>query len=158
MEKYEIKHVFVTSNVVVPTLTETGEYTVYLPTVLKDVYQIEILQATYFLQSASVGIYLDIQELRNPVFSMTASGASNLNSITGSTFAVLPGSSSSSSYINYNSTSNYPIIINYSYPLQKIDRFTVKWTDLSGNRLTMGTKDNSVLLKIYTLRKNAGPR
>ena len=155
METYEIKHVFVTSNNV-PGITNTSEYTVYLPNFIKDVVRVDVLSAVYWSPTFSMGTYLDIEELRNPITSITASGTANLNSVTSSAFVVLP--SAVTGYGTYNSGTNYPISINYPYPLQKLDRLTVKWTDVNGTLVNMGARDNSFLLKVYTLRKNMGPR
>ena len=156
METYEIKHVFVTSNNV-PGITNTSEYTVYLPNFIKDVVRVDVLSAVYWTPILSMGTYLDIEELRNPITSITASGTANLNSVTSSAFAILPGAIGQvPGYGLYNTGINYPISINYPYPLQKLDRLTVKWTDVNGALVDMGTNDNSFLLKVYTLRKNMG--
>jgi hypothetical protein len=155
METYEIKHVFVTSNNV-PGITNTSEYTVYLPNFIKDIVRVEVLSATYWTPKVSAGTYLDIEELRNPVAVLTASGTASLQSVSSSAFAVLPGGQVTG-YSNYNSGTNYPFVVNYPYPLQKLDRLTVRWTDVNGTLMSMGTKDNSFLLKVYTLRQNLGP-
>ena len=159
METYETKHVFVTSNNV-PGITNTSEYTVYLPNFIKDIVRVEVLSATYWVPKVSVGTYLDIEELRNPVAILTASGTASLQSVSSSAFAVLPGANSpfTAGYGNYYSDAYYPIVINYPYPLQKLDRLTVRWTDVSGALMNMGTNDNSFLLKVYTLRQNLGAR
>jgi hypothetical protein len=154
----EIKHVFVTSNVL-PAGTSSNAYTVFLPNFVKDVYRVEVLYAAYWTPFVgSTAVYLDIEELRSPVCSVTATAnATTSASITSSTFAVLPGPvyASSSDYTTYNVSINYPIVVDYPYPIQKLDRLTVQWTDQTGRRIDMGTHENSVMLRFYTLRRNA---
>jgi len=135
---------------------------VYLPNFIKDIVRVEVLSATYWTPKVSAGTYLDIEELRNPVAVLTASGTASLQSVSSSAFAVLPGAFPfngpfTASYGNYYSDAYYPIVVNYPYPLQKLDRLTIRWTDVSGALMNMGTNDNSFLLKVYTLRQNLGP-
>lgn len=156
----EVKNVFITSNVL-PSGTSSNAYTVYLPNFIKDVYRVEVLYAAYWTgNNISTAVYLDIEELRSPVCTITATAnAMTSTSLTASTFAVLPGPVylySQPNYTTYNTSICYPIIVDYPYPIQKLDRLTVQWTDQTGQRIDMGTYENSVLLRVHTLRRNIG--
>jgi hypothetical protein len=147
MEAYEIKNVFVTSNVL--SVTNANTYTVYLPNFIKDVHRVEVSYAAYYSSATTTAVYLDIEELRSPVYTITAS-ANTLSSISTSAFAVLPAGSGRTLF---NSNSNYPIAIDYPYPIQKLDRLTIKWTDQSGILIPM-SGETAFLLRVFTLRKN----
>ena len=155
----EVKHVFITSNVL-PGGTPTNAYTVYLPNFIKDVYRVEVLYAAYYTPAnGQTALYLDIEELRSPVSAITAeANALSSSHLSVSSFAVLPGPlyQASPNFTVYNSATNYPIVVDYPYPIQRLDRLTVQWTDLNGQRLAMGTNENSVLLRVHTLRRNMG--
>ena len=154
----EVKHVLITSNVL-PGGTSTNSYTVYLPNFIKDVYRVEVLYAAYYTPTiGQTAVYLDIEELRSPVSVITAEASVTSSSLAVSTFAVLPGPvyASSSNFTVFNAAINYPIVVDYPYPIPRLDRLTVQWTDLNGQRIDMGTNENSVLLRIHTFRRNMG--
>jgi hypothetical protein len=150
----ESKNVFVTSNVLPnPNLSS---YTVFLPNFLKDVYKVELLSASYTAGSVGQDVYLDVEELRSPVFNMTATATVHSPTVSSSAFAVLTGMKTvTGSLINWSSAANYPVTVEYPYPIQRVDRFTVQWTDNEGRPLTL-TGESSFLLRVHTLRKNMG--
>jgi hypothetical protein len=157
----EVKNVFITSNIL-PS-RNANAYTVYIPNVIKDIYRVEVTYATYNLPVSTPFVYLDIQELRSPLFNMTAiaNPSSYTSSITASqnlsesAFAVLPGGSSGQTF--YNNASNYSIVVDYPFPIQKLDRLTVSWHSEAGPVPFPLDSETAVLLKMYTLRKNMGP-
>jgi hypothetical protein len=151
----ESKNVFVTSSVL--SNPSANSFTVFLPNFLKDVYKVELLSASYTAGSVAQHVYLDVEELRSPVFNMTATATVNSPTVSSSAFAVLTGMKTvTGSLINWSSAANYPVTVDYPYPIQRVDRFTVHWTDNKGSPLTL-TGESSFLLRVHTLRKNMGP-
>ena len=158
----EVKNVFITSNVL--TSRSANAYTVYIPNVIKDIHRVEVTYATYNLPVQTPFVYLDIQELRSPLFNMTAianpssytsSGVTTSQNLAESAFAVLPGGLSGQTF--YNNASNYSIVVDYPFPIQKLDRLTVSWHSEAGPIPFPPDSETAVLLKLYTLRKNMGP-
>ena len=139
-------NVFVTSNVLPnPNLSS---YTVFLPNFLKEVYRVELLSASYTAASVKQDVYLDVEELRSPVYNMTATATVNSPAMSASAFAVLTGMKTvTGSLINWSSSANYPVTVDYPYPIQRVDRLTVQWTDNEGRPLTM-TGESSFLLRV----------
>jgi hypothetical protein len=150
MQAYEIKNVFVTSSVL--SVPSANAYTVFLPNYVKDVHRVELLYARYTSSSSYKDVYLDVEELRSPVFNMNATSAVASSSPPTSAFAVLGDMASGS----FTSQKNYPVIVDYPFPLQKLDRLTVSWTDNKGLPLAF-TGESSFMIRMYTLRRNMGP-
>jgi len=97
---------------------------------------------------------LDIEELRSTsVFTGTAStcyGSTGFNP-----FAVIPVDVYSGNYVNYTKNSGFDFSIEYPYPIQLIDRLTIRWNDRDGKRVDFsGVDSNFVILRLYTTRKN----
>lgn len=148
MQSYETKNVFVTSSVL--SVPSANSYTVFLPNMLKDVHRVDLLSATYNGVVTAGPVYLDVEELRSPVLNMSATANVASPSIIQSTFAVLSGmTSQGTSLMRFTSGSHYPVVVNYPYPIQRVDRFTVRWTDNKGKSLDF-TGESSFLLRVHT--------
>ena len=51
--------------------------------------------------------------------------------------------------------SDYDMSIEYTNPIRKLERLTVKWVDKNGQLLNFnGLNDNSFILRFHTLRQN----
>lgn len=127
------------------------------------------------------GIFLDIQELRTPYnectplgspFSALNNGANptppnptvppfqnipsgSFNNTANRSFGLIPMDVISGSIKRFKRENDFDSQVHYPYPLQKIDRLTISWTDKNGNLLSFnGAEDNSFILRFYTLRKN----
>lgn len=98
------------------------------------------------------GVFLDIEELRTTqnedamtITSNTYSGQNIRN-----TFGYMPMDVNPGSIKRFKKTSDYDFTVNYSYPIPKIDRLTVRWLDKQGKSLVFnGIDDNSFLLRFY---------
>ena len=118
------------------------------------------------------GIFLDIQELRTmynectptgfPFSNMnnsnalvTNQGSLTFNSTANRSFGMIPMDVSSGCIKRFKKSADFDSQIDYPYPLQKIDRLTVSWTDKTGTLLSFnGAEDNAMILRFHTLRKN----
>ena len=118
------------------------------------------------------GVFLDIQELRtmynectprgSPFANMNNSNSSVINqtsSIFNSTasrsFGMIPMDVSSGCIKRFKKQADFESQVDYTYPIQKLDRLTVSWTDKYGNLLNFnGAEDNAFILRFHTLRKN----
>ena len=102
-------------------------------------------------------IFLDIKELRTPfnedtkaIVGDTYSGQNMSRS-----FGMIPMDVISGSIKRFKKTSDYDFVIDYPYPIQKLDRVTVEWVNRNGQRLSFnGAENNSFLLRLHTLRNN----
>ena len=102
-------------------------------------------------------VFLDIKELRTPF-------NEDCKAITGNTypgdnmsrsFGMIPMDVLSGAIKRFKKETDFDFVIDYPYPIQKLDRVTVEWVDRKGQRLSFnGTEDNSILLRLHTLRKN----
>jgi len=118
------------------------------------------------------GIFLDIQELRSmynectptgyPVSSLNNSNAAVLNQLSDGrfstanrSFGMIPIDVSSGGMKRFKQETDYNLYIDYTYPIQKIDRLTVTWVDRNGNPVNFNGADiNTFILRFHTLRKN----
>lgn len=99
-------------------------------------------------------ILLDIQELRSPVM-FSAVSSSCYNSGGFNPFAIIPVDVISGSYISFKKGSTFDFDIEYPYPIEKIDRLTIRWTDINNKLLNFnGLDDNYFILRLHTTRKN----
>ena len=98
------------------------------------------------------GVFLDIEELRTTqnedamtITSNTYSGQNIRN-----TFGYMPMDVNPGSIKRFKKMSDYDFVVDYSYPIPKIDRLTVRWLDKQGRSLVFnGIDDNSFLLRFY---------
>ena len=121
------------------------------------------------------GIFLDIQELRTTYNECTPQGApysnmnnaapptppvmntqsGNFNSTANRSFGLIPMDVISGTIKRFKKENDFDNQVHYPYPIQKLDRLTISWTDKNGNLLSFnGAEDNSFILRFYTLRKN----
>ena len=104
------------------------------------------------------GVFLDIQELRT-MYNECAPRGSPLGTTNNNTanrsFGMIPMDVSSGTIKRYTKGSEFDSQIDYTYPIQKLDRLTISWTDKTGKLLNFnGAEDNSMILRFHTLRKN----
>lgn len=104
------------------------------------------------------GVFLDIHELRTNFNECAAFGRpfSDSSSLTASrSFGFIPMNVASSCIKVFTPGTDFENKVDYVYPIQKLDRLTIRWTDKSGQLLNFnGMNDNSIILKFHTLRKN----
>jgi hypothetical protein len=99
-------------------------------------------------------ILLDIQELRSPnMYTGISSECYNSNGL--NPFAIIPVDVISGSYITYKKGSTFDFDIEYPYPIERLDRLTVRWTDINNKLVDFnGLNDNYFVLRLHTTRKN----
>lgn len=106
------------------------------------------------------GIFLDIQELRNfnneDAQAMTAQTPGYFQTYSGSntsrTFGMIPLDVSSGNIKMFKKNTDYDLNVEFPYPIQKIDRLTIQWTDVNGNVVSFnGLDDNSFLLRFHII-------
>jgi hypothetical protein len=103
-------------------------------------------------------VFLDIQELRTIYNNCTPQGdplnTTNNNTSTRS-FGLIPMDVSSGCIKHFKKSGDFNSEVDYPYPIMKLDRLTISWTDKNGNLLSFnGAEDNSFILRFHTLRKN----
>jgi len=104
------------------------------------------------------GVFLDIQELRT-MFNECAPQGNPLgttnNNTANRTFGMIPMDVISGTIKRFRKMNDFDSQVEYMYPIQKIDRLTISWTDKNGKLLSFnGAEDNSFTLRFHTLRKN----
>jgi hypothetical protein len=121
----------------------------------------------YWIKSSQVvtmspidGVFLDIQELRNntneDAQALVSSGSQNYATVSGSTasrtFGIIPLDVPSGTIKWFKKYTDYDLTVEFPYPIQRLDRLTVRWTDIDGNLLSFnGLEDNSFVLRFHTL-------
>jgi hypothetical protein len=112
--------------------------------------------------NANNGVFLDIQELRTTINECAPQGAplgTTDNNTANRSFGIIPMDVCSGNIKHFKKSSDYDSQVEYPYPIQKLDRLTVNWTDKNGNLLKFnGAEDNCFMLRFHTLRKNMGGR
>jgi hypothetical protein len=103
-------------------------------------------------------IFLDIQELRT-MFNECAPQGSPIGTTNNNTanrsFGMIPMDVISGTIKRFRKMNEFDSQVDYLYPIQKLDRLTVNWTDKNGRLLNFnGAEDNSFTLRFHTLRKN----
>jgi hypothetical protein len=103
-------------------------------------------------------VFLDIQELRTMYNECAPQGAplgTTNNNTANRAFGMIPMDVVSGTIKRFRKMNDFDSQVDYTYPLQKIDRLTISWTDKNGNLLSFnGAEDNSFTLRFHTLRKN----
>ena len=103
-------------------------------------------------------VFLDIQELRTMYNECAPQGAplgTTNNNTANRAFGMIPMDVVSGTIKRFRKMNDFDSQVDYTYPLQKIDRLTISWTDKNGNILSFnGAEDNSFTLRFHTLRKN----
>lgn len=112
----------------------------------------------YFVKSTTIadlqpdqGIFLDIEELRS-IYNEDASrdGLSMRR-----TFGIIPMDVNGGQIKNFKKTTDYDMVVDYSYPIRKLDRLSISWVNRLGLPVNFnGKNDNSFLLRLHTLRTN----
>jgi len=121
----------------------------------------------YWIKSSQVvtmspidGVFLDIQELRNntneDAQALVSSGSQNYATVSGSTasrtFGIIPLDVASGTIKWFKKYTDYDLTVDFPYPIQRLDRLTIQWTDINGNILSFnGLEDNSFILRFHTL-------
>lgn len=112
----------------------------------------------YFVKSTTIadlqpdqGIFLDIEELRT----LYNEDASRDGQSMRRTFGIIPMDVNGGQIKNFKKTSDYDMVVDYSYPIRKLDRLTINWVNRLGLPVNFnGKNDNSFLLRLHTLRTN----
>jgi hypothetical protein len=103
-------------------------------------------------------VFLDIQELRTIYNSCTTQGSpldTTNNNTANRSFGLIPMDVCSGSIKHFKKSSDFNSEVDYPYPIMKLDRLTISWTDKNGTLLSFnGAEDNSFILRFHTLRKN----
>jgi hypothetical protein len=103
-------------------------------------------------------VFLDIQELRTMYNECAPQGAplgTTNNNTANRAFGMIPMDVVSGTIKRFRKMNDFDSQVEYTYPLQKIDRLTISWTDKTGKLLSFnGAEDNSFTLRFHTLRKN----
>ena len=103
---------------------------------------------------------MDIEELRTPLNEEAVGlDGGTLGTFSGQvmtrSFGLIPLDVPSGSIKNFKKYSDYDLCVNYPYPIEKLDRLTVKWVDVNGQLVNFnGLEDNSFILRLHTTRKN----
>ena len=124
-----------------------------------------VYQNKYYIKSQFVvemnvnnSVFLDIQELRTIYNNCTPQGSpldTTNNNTANRSFGLIPMDVCSGSIKHFRKTSDFNSEVDYPYPIMKLDRLTISWTDKNGTLLSFnGAEDNSFILRFHTLRKN----
>ena len=105
------------------------------------------------------GIFLDIQELRTnfnqAAVSLVGSKGTYSGATVSRTFGLIPMDVQSGTIKRFKKTSDYDFEVKYPYPIQRLDRLTISWTDKNGVPVNFnGLNDNSFILRLHTERKS----
>lgn len=130
-----------------------------------DVYQDH---STYrnkeFIKSSKVfslnpndAVFLDIQELRTVCNEDAHSISGSTGTYSGQnmtrSFGLIPVDVGSGGIVHFNKGTNYDLMISYPYPIQKIERLTIRWINKYGQTLNFnGLEDNSFLLRFHSIK------
>jgi hypothetical protein len=103
-------------------------------------------------------VFLDIQELRTIYNSCTPQGNpldTTNNNTANRSFGLIPMDVVSGSIKHFKKSTDFNSEVDYPYPIMKLDRLTISWTDKNGTLLSFnGAEDNCIILRFHTLRKN----
>lgn len=103
-------------------------------------------------------VFLDIQELRTIYNSCTPQGNpldTTNNNTANRSFGLIPMDVSSGCIKHFKKSNDFNSEVDYPYPIMKLDRLTISWTDKNGTLLSFnGAEDNCIILRFHTLRKN----
>ena len=105
------------------------------------------------------GIFLDIEELRT-IFNEAAMPTNTNSNFFSSqniarSFGQIPMDVSRGEVKKFKKSTDFDLAICYPQIINKIDRLTVRWTDIHNRLLNFnGLNDNSFILRFHTLRRN----
>jgi hypothetical protein len=103
------------------------------------------------------GVFLDIEELRSIFNECAPMGQPNYQSSKNASrsFGMIPLDVNSGCIKKFKKCTDYDAKIDYMYPIRKLDRLTIRWTDKHNNLLNFnGYEDNTFILRLHTLRQN----
>lgn len=144
---YNSTNVAVQTSLVVPLYSDNTTYNTF-----------EFIKSTKVVSlNPAEGIFLDIPELRTicnddanqivPGSSGTTSGQS-----VSRTFGIIPMDVSSGIIKRFKKNTEYDSEVEFPYPIQKLDRLTVNWIDITGQLVNFnGLNDNSFLLRFHVI-------
>lgn len=112
----------------------------------------------HFVKSSTIadlqpdqGIFLDVEEFRT----LYNEDASRDGQSMRRTFGIIPMDVNGGQIKNFKKTSDYDMVVDYTYPIRKLDRLTINWVNRLGLPVNFnGKNDNSFLLRLHTLRTN----
>ena len=109
--------------------------------------------------SVAEGLFLDVEELRTICNENADKLTSNLGTTSGQTpsrsLGIIPLDVSSGSVKKFKKATDYDLEVSYPYPIQKLNKLTVKWLDKNGQTVDFrGYDDNSFLLRFHVIPEN----
>ena len=105
------------------------------------------------------GVFLDVEELQTICNENADKLAAGLDTTSGQTpsrsLGIIPLDVVSGSVKKFKKATDYDLEVSYPYPIQKINKLTVKWLDKSGQVVSFGgSDDNSFLLRFHVIPEN----
>lgn len=109
--------------------------------------------------SVAEGLFLDIEELRTICNENADKLATGLDTTSGQTpsrsLGIIPLDVVSGSVKKFKKSTDYDLEVSYPYPIQKVNKLTVKWLDKTGQTVSFGgSDDNSFLLRFHVIPEN----
>jgi hypothetical protein len=105
------------------------------------------------------GLFLDVEELRTICNENADKLASGLDTTSGQTpsrsLGIIPLDVVSGAVKKFKKQTDYDLEVSYPYPIQKVNKLTVKWLDKTGKVVSFGgSDDNSFLLRFHVIPEN----
>jgi len=105
------------------------------------------------------GLFLDVEELQTICNENADKLATGLDTTSGQTpsrsLGIIPLDVVSGAVKKFKKSTDYDIEVSYPYPIQKVNKLTVKWLDKSGKVVSFGgSDDNSFLLRFHVIPEN----
>jgi hypothetical protein len=105
------------------------------------------------------GLFLDVEELRTICNENADKLATGLDTTSGQTpsrsLGIIPLDVVSGAVKKFKKSTDYDLCVSYPYPIQKINKLTVKWLDKTGQVVSFGgSDDNSFLLRFHVIPEN----
>jgi hypothetical protein len=105
------------------------------------------------------GLFLDVEELRTICNENADKLATGLDTTSGQTpsrsLGIIPLDVVSGSVKKFKKSTDYDLEVSYPYPIQKVNKLTVKWLDKTGQTVSFGgSDDNSFLLRFHVIPEN----
>jgi hypothetical protein len=105
------------------------------------------------------GVFLDVEELRTICNENADKLATGLDTTSGQnpsrSLGIIPLDVVSGSVKKFKKSTDYDLVVSYPYPIQKVNKLTVKWLDKTGQLVSFGgSDDNSFLLRFHVIPEN----
>jgi hypothetical protein len=105
------------------------------------------------------GLFLDVEELQTICNENADKLATGLDTTSGQTpsrsLGIIPLDVVSGAVKKFKKSTDYDIEVSYPYPIQKVNKLTVKWLDKTGQVVSFGgSDDNSFLLRFHVIPEN----